>query len=172
MTSRYSSNDGSFGEFKTQDAPSETRAFLARAAARAVGLSMRQQELDNDLQMSKDSISFVRFAADTPMSTVPVSYSHNKTAIGSSSQIFGAGGGGATTSTSAKGGIKGGAARDSLVISLQQEVDRLKRKLNGVLASAEEVLVDAQHAQEEAKRSFDNKLAMLDEQVNKLSSGT
>jgi len=171
MTSRYSSNDGSFGEFKTQDAPSETRAFLARAAARAVGLSMRQQELDNDLQMSKDSISFVRFAADTPMSTVPVSYSHNKTAIGSS-QIYGAGGGGAATSTSSKGAVKGGAARDSLVISLQQEVDRLKRKLNGVLASAEEVLVDAQHAQEEAKRSFDNKLAMLDEQVNKLSSGT
>ena len=54
--------------------------------------------------------------------------------------------------------------------SLQGEIDRLKRKLNSVISSAEDVLQDASLAQSETKLACDSQVAHLDAQINTLVS--
>ena len=53
---------------------------------------------------------------------------------------------------------------------LESEIDRLKRKLNMVIASAENVLSDASAAQETTKTQYETQLANLDAQINTLFS--
>ena len=53
---------------------------------------------------------------------------------------------------------------------LQTEIERLKRKLNSVITSAEEVLGEASTAQDEAKAQYESQLSLLEAQINTLLS--